>query len=243
MQAIILTGGLGTRLRSISGQCPKALIDIAGKPFIYHQMEYLRSQGVTNFFFSLGYKAEELVEYLQRKHSNVNFSIENEPLGTGGAVKFTIGNFQNKLDESFFVLNGDSLIDTELETIWDFHHTNSALVTIGLLEVEDTGRYGSVRVVDNNIVAFSEKNHSGKGLINSGIYVFNKRAVDYFPDKETFSLEYDFFPMLTGRGLSGLKIKHSYFVDVGTPESYRSIVEKVRRKGHWQVKEYGGVSN
>lgn len=243
MQAIILTGGLGTRLRSISGESPKALIDIAGKPFIDYQIEYLKSQSVTGLFFSLGYKAGKLVDYLQRKNPAINFSIESEPLGTGGAVKFMIENFQKQLDENFLVLNGDSLIDADLETIRDFHNKTGALVTMGLIEVNDARRYGSVEVVDNNIIAFREKGCSGKGMINSGIYVFNKKATDYFPEKKKFSLEHDFFPKLAGRGLSGIKIKHNYFIDVGTPESYRNIVQRVKEKGHWLAKEYTGVSS
>ena len=243
MQAIILTGGLGTRLRSITGESPKALIDIAGKPFIDYQIEYLKSQAVTGLFFSLGYKAEKLVDYLQRKNSAINFEIESEPLGTGGAVKFAIESFQKQLNENFFVLNGDSLIDTDLETIRDFHNKTGALVTMGLIEVSDARRYGSVEVLDNNITAFREKGCSGEGLINSGIYVFNKKAADYFPDKKRFSLEYDFFPKLTGRGLSGIKVKHNYFIDVGTPESYRNIVQRIKEKGHWLAKEYIGVNS
>lgn len=243
MQAIIITGGLGTRLRSISGQSPKALIDIAGKPFIDYQIEYLESQAVTGLFFSLGYKAEILVDHLQRKYSAINFSIESEPLGTGGAVRFAIESFQKQLNENFFILNGDSLIDTDLDTILNFHNKTGALVTMGLIEVSDACRYGSVEVSEGNITAFHEKGSLGEGLINSGIYVFNKKAADYFPDKKNFSLEYDFFPKLAGRGLSGIKIKHNYFIDIGTPESYRNIVQRVKEKGHWLSKECSGVSN
>ena len=243
MQAIILTGGLGTRLRSISGASPKALIDITGKPFIDYQIEYLKSQAVTGLFFSLGYKAEKLMDHLQRKYSAINFSIESEPLGTGGAVKFAIERFQKQLNENFFVINGDSLIDANLKKIRDFHNKTGALVTMGLIEVNDARRYGTVEISGSNIIAFHEKGSLGKGLINSGIYVFNKKAADYLPDKKRFSLEYDFFPTLAGRGLSGMKIKHNYFIDIGTPESYRNIVQRVKEKGHWLAKEYSGVSN
>ena len=233
MQAIILAGGLGTRLRLISGNKPKALVEIAGKPFIDYQIEYLLSQGISELYFALGHKAKELVGYLQRAYPEIFFSIENEQLGTGGALKLAVISFQADLGKRFFVLNGDSLIDADLMEIWDFHNKHNALATVGLVEVEDVGRFGRVELVDHKIQAFDEKKRTGTGFINSGIYLLDKEVTSYFPNTTKFSLEHDFFPLLIGRKLMGLKLKHSFFIDIGTPESYQALIKRVDEKGDW----------
>ena len=237
MQAIILAGGLGTRLKSVSRNKPKALVEIVGKPFIDYEIEYLFSRGISALYFAVGYKAKELVEHVQKTYSNVYFSIENEPLGTGGALKLAINSFQAELGEDFFVLNGDTLIDADFMELWQFHKKNDALATVGLIEVKDAGRFGTVELTDKRIQSFDEKKRSGTCLVNSGIYLFNKRVTNYFPEAAKFSLEYDFFPLLIGREFMGIKIKHNFFIDIGTPESYQALIKRVQGKGDWIKKK------
>ena len=233
MQAIILAGGLGTRLKSITGDIPKALINISGKPFIDYQIEYIRNQGIEEIFFALGYESNKLKKYISNKYSNILYSVENKPLGTGGAVKLAIRNHYKKLDKSFFVLNGDSLIDINYQHLYDFHKNKQSNVTIGLIEVDDVDRYGKIGTKNGDIIKFNEKSDNGPGLINSGVYLFRKDIERLFPKEEKFSLENDFFPNLIGNNFKGVILKHSFFIDIGTTESFNQLKMRINTKGDW----------
>ena len=234
MHAIVLAGGLGTRLKAISDGKPKALMKIFQKPFIDYQIEYLYSQGVEHIYFALGFGAKAIISHIKRKNTDISFSIENEPLGTGGAIKLALHRFGNMIDSDFFVVNGDSLVDIDFGSLYNFHVVKSALASVALISVEDVSRFGSVVMQNNDISKFIEKSYKGSGYINCGVYVFSKAIESVFPAYSKFSLERDIFPSLVGSRLKGLVMKYSFFTDIGTPESYSEFDKLIRMKGDWK---------
>lgn len=235
MQAIILSGGLGKRLSSVSDGKAKALMDIAGKPFIAYQIEYLVSQGINQLIFALGHKSEQIIEYLRSNYPKVLYSVESELLGTGGAIKLAVNNFKSLLEKPFFVLNGDSLIDADYLQLMRFHERSGATATVGLVQVMESSRYGTVTMEANDIVAFDEKEFSGPGLVNTGIYILNKESISDWPEN-IFSIEKEFFPAQIGKGLKGVVIKSGYFIDMGTPDGLRRLEERIIENGNWYKK-------
>jgi D-glycero-alpha-D-manno-heptose 1-phosphate guanylyltransferase len=216
-QAIVLVGGQGTRLKSISGDVPKPMVDVAEQPFLYHVLEYLEKQGFTKIVLACGYNAE----YIQRRveeekpiQCEVVFSIEDEPLGTGGAIKLAS---EHITSEYFVVLNGDSIFDVDLADFVGFSLDNDCSLCIGAAEVEDVSRYGQLQINEEYLVtAMGEKKGSGAGVINSGVYLIksgylNSQDTKFSFEKSVLETQigcYHAFPM------SG------YFIDIGIPEDY-----------------------
>jgi len=234
MNALILAGGLGTRLKSISGNLPKALIPIDGKPFVDFQMELLISQGVEKFVFALGYKAEQLINHLEKKYNNVYFSVENKPLGTGGAIKNALNNFSYLFNDKFIVINGDTLVDFSLSDLTILHGKNSNDITLLLVEVSDVSRYGAVRLQATRVTGFNEKNCRGRGLINGGVYLISPSVITKMKYTGAFSFEKEILPDLSTYRVGGLPLMDKKFIDIGTPESYSELDKKVRELDNWK---------
>ncbi len=216
---IILAGGLGTRLRKTVSDVPKCLAIVAGKPFIDYVIGYARLQGVENFTFSLGYKAEDIILHLKTNHSNLNYNytIETEPLGTGGGILLS----SEKMDDDhFFVFNGDTLFQADLKSMSQLHLNQHNDITIALKEMENFDRYGSVDLKEEKVVAFNEKQFKDKGLINGGIYLISKKVFSAFRPGDTFSFEKDVLEPYTTHGKVGGKVFNGYFIDIGIPEDY-----------------------
>ncbi|HLY68155.1 MAG TPA: nucleotidyltransferase family protein [Puia sp.] len=216
-EAIILAGGSGTRLRSVISGLPKCMAPVGGKPFLHWVISYFQKQGIETFIFSLGYKHEIMEEYLHKKLPGVHYqlSIENAPLGTGGAVKLAC---QKATTQDVAVINGDTLFKVQLQLLSTFHQEHHAECTLCLKPMQNVDRYGTVELNENREIRnFSEKKFHQNGLINGGVYALKvKNFLDkHLPEKFSFEKEYLEKYYSTGK-LMGL-IQDEYFIDIGVP--------------------------
>ena len=219
-QAIILAGGLGTRLRSAVPDLPKCMAPVAGKPFVSYVIDYFQLQGINELIFALGYKSEIIIDYIHQQYPNLKaaFSIEQELLGTGGAIRLAC---RQATDENVLVLNGDTIFKIDLKKLCNFHLSSSADCTLSLKPMKDFDRYGVVELDGNNrIINFKEKQHYNSGLINGGVYALNANAIlnEDLPDKFSFEKEY-LESLYTSRKIFG-QIQNGYFIDIGVPSDY-----------------------
>jgi D-glycero-alpha-D-manno-heptose 1-phosphate guanylyltransferase len=220
MEAIILAGGLGTRLRSVVPDLPKCMAPINGIPFISYLIDHLNKEGITNFVFSLGYKSEAFISLIEEKLPMKNFTvvIEDEPLGTGGAIKLACEKVKN---ENVIALNGDSLFKVNLKALMNFHLTNKANCTLALKPMKNFDRYGSVEVdTSNKIMSFKEKKFVEYGNINGGVYAINIPSFIQLPLTSKFSMEQDYLEKYSGEGNFYGFVQEGYFIDIGIPEDF-----------------------
>ena len=223
-QAIILAGGLGTRLRSVVADLPKCMASVAGKPFLYYVIDHLKQEGITDFIFSIGYKSEFIVDFVEdlfkkTPERSFQFSIEEEPLGTGGAIMLAC---KKSFDENILVCNGDTLFKLHVSALADFHIKNSADCTLSLKPMKDFERYGSVECTqDQKILSFREKQFTPSGYINAGVYALNvpQFRKELLPEKCSFEKDY-LEKMVSARKIYGF-VQDSYFIDIGIPEDYQ----------------------
>jgi D-glycero-alpha-D-manno-heptose 1-phosphate guanylyltransferase len=229
MQAIILAGGLGTRLRSVINEQPKTLAPVAGKPFLYWLITYLQKQGVSNFVFSLGYLHEQVELFLKNEFPTLNYQtvVENEPLGTGGAIKLCL-NFCS--DDAILLANGDTFFDLDIDAFYRNFIETAADCSIALTPMQHFDRYGSVTITSNNIITeFNEKQYCETGLINTGLVVFKKSVFELATNSlgEKFSFEKNFIePNITSLKVTGY-IANGYFIDIGIPEDYQKAQTEI----------------
>ncbi|MDY5969601.1 MAG: nucleotidyltransferase family protein [Bacteroidales bacterium] len=222
-EAIVLAGGLGTRLRNVVHNVPKPLAPVNERPFLAYLLDYLAKQGFEHVVLSTGYMHEKISACFGKSHHGIHLSyaVENEPLGTGGGI---LNAMQYCNNDEMAVLNGDTLFRVnynELERCFRSHRTDLAVV---LRHVDDTSRYGSVALSpDGRIGTFAEKAiSSGPGLINGGIYMLRRTLLDAcgFNEIKKFSFEKDLLePFSTHLPFFGL-ISNAYFIDIGVPEDY-----------------------
>jgi D-glycero-alpha-D-manno-heptose 1-phosphate guanylyltransferase len=227
-EAIILAGGLGTRLRSAVPNLPKCMAPVNGKPFLTYVINHLQTQGIEHFIFSLGYKSEAIVDFLEKDFPSLLFktSIEDEPLGTGGAVKKACSLAK---DKSVLVTNGDTLFKIDLTKVAGFHALSGANCTLSLKPMTNFRRYGVVEIDGDNIIqSFKEKQYYESGLINGGVYALhvNKFLDENLPEK--FSFETDYLEKFyEKRRMLGI-CQDEYFIDIGIPEDYERAQIELR---------------
>jgi NDP-sugar pyrophosphorylase family protein len=220
--AVILAGGLGTRLRSAVSDRPKVLADVAGQPFLERIFEQLRGFGIRKVVVCTGYMAEQ-IEHLYPesfKDLSITYSRERSLLGTAGAIRFAIDHITT---DRALILNGDSYCDFNFGALKAFHDSNDAEASILLAYVEDCARYGSV-VLDETkkVESFIEKSGAGgPGLINAGVYVVERPLIKEIPPGRVLSLEKDIFPRWIGRAFFGFAANAPMFIDIGTPQSFQ----------------------
>jgi NDP-sugar pyrophosphorylase family protein len=222
LTAFILAGGMGTRLQTVVNDRPKSLAEINGRPFLYYQLEYLRRSGISSVVLCTGYMADAIEQAMGTEHHNmpIHYSREDSPLGTGGAIRNALPLAHS---DPVLVINGDTLVDTELSVFIDRSTEESAAASLLLLPVGDVSRFGSVEIDGaGNITAFREKSEStaANGWVNAGIYLLTQDFISSIPDDQPVSIEREVFPAQTGNGLYGFQATGS-FIDIGTPESYR----------------------
>ena len=223
MQALILAGGEGTRLRPLTSTVPKPVVPLVNRPFISYMLEWLARHQVDDVILSCGFMAEGVRSVLgdgSRYGIRLRYLEEPRPLGTGGALKFA----EELLDERFFMLNGDVLTDLDLDAQLAQHERTGALATLALVEVEDPSAYGLVRLAaDNSVEEFVEKpspDEIDTNLINAGAYVLDREVLDGMPPAgANVSIEREVFPTLVGDGLFGYP-GTGYWLDIGTPARY-----------------------
>ena len=220
-QSIILAGGLGTRLRSVVSDLPKCMAPVNGRPFLAFVVDHLKKEGINKFIFSVGYKHEAIVEFVNSEYgeSGMQFSVELEPLGTGGAIQLAC---KKSNEKNVLVVNGDTLFNIKLNQLNSFHDQADADCTLSLKPMQNFDRYGVVELnKDNSIKDFREKQHYKEGLINGGIYALNVQNFlkEGLPDK--FSFEKDYLERFVNQGRFFGVIQDEYFIDIGIPEDYR----------------------
>jgi D-glycero-alpha-D-manno-heptose 1-phosphate guanylyltransferase len=220
-QAIILAGGLGTRLREAVPDLPKCMAPVAERPFLYYVINNLRRQGITSFIFSLGYKHEIIEQYLKDEFSTLNYQcvIETEPLGTGGAIQLSC---QHATEQQVLVTNGDTLFKVDIAQLAAFHAAKDAGCTLALKPMKDFDRYGMVEIDTNGEVkSFHEKQFYSSGLINGGVYLLNTERflARSFPPK--FSFEKDYLEKEIGQKELAGQPQDTYFIDIGIPQDYQ----------------------
>jgi len=221
MDAIVLAGGFGTRLQQLVKDIPKPMALINNRPFLEYLLNYLKLNKIQKIILSVGYKHEVIFDYFKTNFNNIElvYSIEDEPLGTGGGIKKATELVQ---DDTFFVINGDTLFDIDLTNMLDYHNNNNCDITIALKYFNDNSRYGSVKIDDKNkVTGFIEKNEkSCQSFINGGIYIINKIKFNTVNLPYKFSFEKDFlekyYNVLNIQGLSF----NNYFLDIGIPQDY-----------------------
>mgnify|MGYP001592702816 CR=1 FL=1 len=228
MIAVILIGGLGTRLRPLTVRTPKPLLPVLNRPFIEYQLSMLRSQGIKDVLLCSSYRAEDFRRALGNGRSlglRLRYVEEKVPLGTGGAVK----NAESLIKRSgtALVLNGDVLNTFDLRAFQRFHRARKALATIALTEVMDPTHYGLVRTdKSGRIVQFIEKPSADEVVvptINAGAYLFEPAALALIPPDQPYSLERGLFPeLLSARGFFGYRTE-SYWIDIGTVQNYLRV--------------------
>jgi len=218
-EAIILAGGLGTRLQSVVYDRPKCMAIVADKPFLEYILNYLAKQGFNHVILALGYKSENVLEWISEKNFpfEISYVIESEPLGTGGAIKLASGKLKS---EVYFVMNGDTYFDVDTNSLLNFYRNNNADIVLALKPMSKFDRYGSVDINDNyQIISFNEKKYKDYGLINGGIYVLNKKLFNG-SEKSKFSFEKDILENnIEKLNIIGF-IQDTYFIDIGIPSDY-----------------------
>jgi D-glycero-alpha-D-manno-heptose 1-phosphate guanylyltransferase len=217
MKAVVLCGGLGTRLGKLTQDTPKPLMLVAGRPFLAHVLDKLCVPEVDGFILATGFKAEQVERsigtyWLGR---NVLYSVEPEARGTGGALRLAMETFAQ---ETVLVANGDTLFDCDLSAWMAGFDTSSWATRMALREVDDCGRYGRVQMGrGQGVIAFGEKGHAGPGLINAGLYLQRWAPLAGFGTKP-FSLESDYLALLRPQWpIQGVTC-NGYFIDIGIPE-------------------------
>ena len=223
MQALILAGGEGTRLRPLTSTIPKPVVPLVDRPFIAYMLEWLRGHGVDDVILSCGFMAEGVQSVLgdgAQLGIRLRYLHEPRPLGTGGALKFA----QELLDERFLMLNGDVLTDLDLTAQLRQHERSGARATLALVPVDEPSAYGLVRLADDrSVTEFVEKpgpDELDTDLINAGAYVLEREVLDSMaPAGTNISIERELFPVLVGRGLFGFP-DDGYWLDIGTPARY-----------------------
>jgi len=224
MEAIILAGGLGTRLRPVIKDLPKPMADVNGKPFLAHLMDYWIKQGVKRFILSVGYKSEIIRDYFGDEYNGVSvaYSIEKKPLGTGGGLLLALKQLNSR--EDCLVLNGDSFFKINLKDFLDFHKEKKADLTMALKKLDQNDRYMGVALdEDNRVVNLSLQSDANGFLINGGIYLIKPTVFDGFEYQrdQKISLEAEIFPALLKEQVSlyGHAVSED-FIDIGMPEDY-----------------------
>jgi D-glycero-alpha-D-manno-heptose 1-phosphate guanylyltransferase len=217
VKAVVLCGGLGTRLGELTKDMPKPLLDVAGRPFMHHVLGKLKAAGVTDVTLATSYHWDKIAAVYGTRWQGlaVRYSVEEEPLGTGGAIKQAM---QVAQAHEALVLNGDTLFDMDFNALIALHAQRRAQVSVAVRRVPDVSRYGAVDMdSEGRIVQFGEKLRQGEGLINAGVYVVKSEVFDGI-EAARFSFESE----VLAAGIARLRLyameAAGYFIDIGIPE-------------------------
>jgi NDP-sugar pyrophosphorylase family protein len=229
LTAVILAGGMGTRLRSVVADRPKVLAPVAGRPFLTYLLDQIAEAGIERVVLSTGHLAEQFADVIGNRYRNIpiTYAHEEEPLGTGGAIRFACG-FTDT--EHLLVMNGDSYCNADLSSYIDWHVNGRNQVSLMLVKVGDCSRYGTVKTDSSGrITAFIEKRPERvAGYINAGVYLFERAMLEHFPIGAS-SIERDVFPeLLRNRAMIGWHTE-AEFIDIGIPIDYKRSHEFMAR--------------
>ena len=236
MQAVVLVGGEGTRLRPLTDDVPKPALTLVDRPFLAYMVEWLAGHGVDEVVLACGFRPDVLRRALgedEHRGTRLRYVVEPDRRGTAGAIRFAAEALGDALDDRFLALNGDVLTDLDLTALLREHERAGARATLALHPVEDSSAYGLVsRDEDGAVLEFREKTGEAvPGEINAGAYVLERSVLDLIPAGREVSIEREVFPRLVGAGLRALPLD-GYWMDIGTPERYL--------QASWDILE-GGV--
>lgn len=233
-ECIILAGGLGTRLRSVINDKPKCLAIVNGLPFLDYVLQILIKYNFEHFIFSLGYKSDDIISYINASNPNLNKTIviEEKPLGTGGATKLAL---QYSKTQNVLIINADTYFNFNINLLYNFHDLNNSYCTIALKYMYNFDRYGSVVVDDlNRIILFEEKKKMIEGFINSGFILLNKNIFNKINSETFFLIEDLYIELILNLKIYGFKTD-GYFIDIGIPDDFD--------KANLDFKELSSIDN
>ena len=218
MEAVILAGGFGTRLKAVIGNLPKALAPVSGRPFLEYLMDSLIKKGFNRTIISVGYQAEKIIYHFGHNYNGIHIDYVQEkvPLGTGGAIKIALAELRGA---EGFVLNGDSFLDIDFQAIIQQRNINKRPIIVAK-NLKNAERYGNLKVTKNNLVGFLPKGTKGAGLINAGCYYLKKKQLEGLPLGAQFSFEKDYLLPYAKQHLFDVYIAAGDFIDIGTPSDY-----------------------
>lgn len=218
MEAIILAGGLGTRLREVVVDVPKPMAPVVGRPFLEILLNALAYKGFKRVILSVGFMAEKISSYFGPLYAGIDlvYAIEKNPLGTGGAVRLSL---EQAVSDHVFVFNGDTFLDLEIDQVEQQWQARQRSIIVGRA-VPDTSRYGRLLASDGVVQGFAGKDIAGPGLINAGCYVLKRQQLDGFSAGQPFSLESDFLAPAVVRGEFDVFVTTGKFIDIGVPEDF-----------------------
>jgi len=219
LEAIVLAGGFGTRLKEVVSDVPKPMAPVNGKPFLEYLIKDLGEKGIRHIILAVGYKKKIIKEYFKNRYESIEITYSEEltPLGTGGAIKKAL---KLAKEEDVFIVNGDTFFDIDLKRMKEFHTENKSILTVTVKEMENFDRYGSLIIKGNKIIEFEEKKKKAKGKINGGIYLIKKDLLNRV-EKENFSFEKE---VLEDKKIEKYSYEsEGYFIDIGIPEDYFKI--------------------
>lgn len=219
-EAIILAGGLGTRLKHLVPDLPKPMAPVAGRPFLAYILDSLAQNGFSSIVLSVGYKYEKIEAYFGRQYLGlkIEYSIEKEPLGTGGAIKKSLELCDS---EEVFILNGDTYFALNFAEMEKLHREKKSNFTMALKPMENYERYGSVEFDSDRIIRFKEKKPTQLGTINGGIYLLQPSILQLSDFSSKFSFEQDFLEKKVDSIRLVPFVSNAYFIDIGIPEDYK----------------------
>ena len=223
-EAIILAGGLGTRLKDIIPDLPKPMAPVAGRPFMEYLLLWLSDNGIKKVVVSAGYKPGSIIDHFGNSFEGISleYAIEDKPLGTGGAVRFAMNRISGK---ELLIINGDTSFPIDLVKFIRMHRLSKGLFSLALKRMMDFSRYGSVECRGDMVIRFNEKKYCSDGLINGGIYLAEKNLFDSGTFPEVFSLEKDLLEKEAGSGKLRCQVFDDPFIDIGIPEDYKKAQE------------------
>jgi D-glycero-alpha-D-manno-heptose 1-phosphate guanylyltransferase len=224
-EAIILAGGFGTRLKNVIDDIPKSMARIGEVPFLSFLLDYLFKYKIEKIVLAVGYKQETISSYFGDTYKDMKliYSVENKPLGTGGAILKATGSISS---DSCFVLNGDTWFDVDLSGFEKSFDRNKPVLSVALKPMANFDRYGSVTVNGEQIISLNEKKFCVNGLINGGVYILNKEWLNTNAPGQVFSFEKDIMEKRANKEVITGYISDTYFIDIGVPEDYlRAVIE------------------
>lgn len=226
MQAIILAGGAGTRLRGVVSGVPKPLAPIKSRPFLEILLDYLAEQGFSDIVFSVGYMAQSIVEHFGSKYRGIeiDYLVEDHPLGTGGAIKRALEHISCN---QVFVINGDTFLRVNYRDVSEEHRKAGATMTMVLKSVGDTSRYGRVRTEGDRVVSFQDAEAGKAGTINTGVYLVSKGLFARYHLPSIFSFEQEFLLPYVNDLHPFAYFTEGYFRDIGVPEDYQRAQDEL----------------
>jgi D-glycero-alpha-D-manno-heptose 1-phosphate guanylyltransferase len=219
LEAIVLAGGFGTRLKEVVPDLPKPMAPVNGKPFLAYLLDNLAKKGFRKVILSVGYMAEKIIDYFGSQYAGIDitYSIEEKPLGTGGAARLAL---EQCRQNHVYIINGDTYLDfniEEAELIWK-RNENPIIFAV---YVDGAKRYGRIEYKNNLVKSFIEKGFEGSGVVNAGCYIFHKSQLNDFLLSKPFSLEYDYLVNAVKKESFNIYLASGCFIDMGSPEDYK----------------------